>query len=456
MRSELVSDRTAQPVDQRLWRSRRDAIRPLGDRHDPRTRKSSLLRHCRAALKVPLLVGVLLACLPLTLASLILASWSRTPHARDRRRLVVITPFTPGDQSGFARAVKDLTTVLAPRVEQVDVVTVAAAMARPGWVRRQLSSLVTWPLPVPRYCRGLLFGHPGLAEAVARHADAVLVEGLAGALFLTFVRVGGPRIVLRDHEVMARVIALQCAGARFADAVAQRLRLGICYLLSLAIYRRVDRIVTLTDDDRDWILQRFPGVHGRVSTIPVPVSCVDAESTARPTAPVRDLVMVGNFFHRPNVDALLWFCRECAPHLRHRFTLHVCGLDKPLHGMQLDCDRLTVVRHGFVQDIASVADRAPIALAPVVSGGGVRMKNLMLAARGHVVVTTRLGNEGIGFVDGRDAVVCDDGREMAQRIDELSESPAALERIAANGRAYVRGRFRADGIADRFERQLFA
>ena len=51
--------------------------------------------------------------------------------------------------------------------------------------------------------------------------------------------------------------------------------------------------------------------------------------------PLRDLVMVANFFHRPNVDALEWFLAECAPALDPGFTLHVCGQDGPLERARL-------------------------------------------------------------------------------------------------------------------------
>jgi hypothetical protein len=98
-------------------------------------------------------------------------------------------------------------------------------------------------------------------------------------------------------------------------------------------------IVTLTPEDARYIRDHFRLKRARIVTIPVPYEAlplIDSEravaAPAKENDHDRDLLFLGNLYHHPNMEALLWFMRECAPHLHPGFTLHLCGLDKPLNG----------------------------------------------------------------------------------------------------------------------------
>ena len=148
--------------------------------------------------------------------------------------------------------------------------------------------------------------------------------------------------------------------------------------------------------------------------------------------------MLANFYHRPNVDGLVWWLREVAPRLGEGWTLHLCGLDEPLHAVELPPSPVRIVRHGFVEDLDAAFPHVLLALAPVISGGGVRMKNLELAARGMAVVTTARGNEGIGFLPGVEAVVVDEPADMAHALRALADDPAAARAMGERARTRVR------------------
>ena len=257
--------------------------------------------------------------------------------------------------------------------------------------------------------------------------------------------------------MLLRRLAMERDRSRGLERLSHAIRLAVCWLVSRVVYARVDRIVTLTEEDRLALLAWFPQFGDRTRTIRTPFEASDAALPIdAPPLPARALIMVANFHHRPNVDAYEWFLRECAPYLDAGFVLHIFGQDAPLDRVSVPTGDLRVERHGFVDDLVAAAPQARIAVAPVVSGGGIRIKNLLLATLGKAVVTTPLGNEGIGFVDGRDAVVCDDGRTMASRINALATSPSELARLGANAAAFVRQRFGPEAILDQFEREVLA
>jgi glycosyltransferase involved in cell wall biosynthesis len=410
-------------------------------------------RALRTLVKPLLLGAILLLHVPLAVLS-VLHPRKRGTRSQGADPICLVTPFAPSDHSGGARAVQDFVSILRDR-EGFRVVNVEDLSPKPGRVHRWLGALLAWPLPVPPQCSALIAGHHTLGRAL-RDASTVVFESFATALLLYLRRPPAARIVLRDYEVLVRKLRMEYDASTGIAAVSHALRLASCYLISFAVYRKVDHIVTLTEEDRAWLVRSFPALAGRTSAIPVPfpVPATGPPSEAR-TVSAHDLLMVANFFHRPNVDGLLWFLRECAPHLRRNYTLHVCGLDRPLDALDLSDAPVRVVRHGFVDDVEMAVPGAIIAVAPVVSGSGVRIKNLLLASLGKLIVTTPLGNEGIGFINGRDAIIASEGRQMAASLDEIADDPERLAALARNGTATVRHQFSPEAVKLRFDREVF-
>ena len=254
----------------------------------------------------------------------------------------------------------------------------------------------------------------------------MVVEFLSGAMFLLFGPRPRNRLLLREHEPLCRRLWSERRTARGAERLLRPLQAAVAWLAMAAVYARVDGIVALTPQDAAFVRRAFPFFARKVADVPVsidlpvPARPVDSAGRAR-----REMLFLANWYHPPNVDGLRWFLAEVAPRLGEGWTLHLCGLDAPLDGVDLPASPVRVQRHGFVEDVAGAFARVRIAVAPVISGGGVRMKNLELGALEKAIVTTSRGNEGIGFVDGHDAVIADDARAMADAILRLAASPAA-------------------------------
>ena len=75
--------------------------------------------------------------------------------------------------------------------------------------------------------------------------------------------------------------------------------------------------------------------------------------------------------------------------------------------------------------------RTRVALAPLLAGGGSRLKILEALATGRPVVSTSIGAEGLEDLIGRGVVVADDPAVMAAAVAELLRDP---DRSAALGR----------------------
>jgi polysaccharide biosynthesis protein PslH len=123
----------------------------------------------------------------------------------------------------------------------------------------------------------------------------------------------------------------------------------------------------------------------------------------RPT-PRRDdgatLVFVGALGYQPNSKGLLWFASEVLPRLKARRAavprLLIAGASAPREVTALSRDpRIRLL--GRVDDLAALYRQATLALAPMSSGGGTRIKLVEAAAHGVASVSTQAAADGLDW-----------------------------------------------------------
>lgn len=402
--------------------------------------------------------AAMLAALPLlaanALASAVRPGRPRAEKADAGDALYVVVPYPPGEKSGGARAIQGLLRALEDGF-RVEPIPLYAMDAGGGRVRGLLADWLTHALPMPVHCRAFALGGSAVRGRIA-DGRPVVVEFLSGALFLLFGARPGNRLLLREHEPLCRRLWSERRTARGAERLLRPLQALLAWLAMAAVYAKVDRVVALTPEDAAFIRRAFPFFARKVTDVPVSIDLPRFAARMEVREARRELLMLGNFHHRPNVDGLRWWLAEVAPRLGEGWTLHLCGLDAPLEDADLPASPVRVVRHGFVAEVGDAFAGVRIAIAPVISGGGVRMKNLELAALGKAIVTTPLGNEGIGFAAGRDALVAAGAEGMADAIRRLAADPAAAMRMGLRARAHVRARFAHPAVLARYRELLRA
>lgn len=189
--------------------------------------------------------------------------------------------------------------------------------------------------------------------------------------------------------------------------------------------------------ERDIILKEFPDAD--VEVIPLPIQ--DRAPSPTPFNKRSGLLFVGGT-HPPNIDALHYFIGQILPLLRGEIqdiTLTVAGevSRNALKGLDLECVKFT----GYVQDLAPLFDEALVYVAPLRFGAGIKGKIIEAANFGLPVITTSIGAEGIGLVDGKDILVADNAQHFSDAVLRLYRSPDLWERLRDNGRQYVESNF---------------
>lgn len=107
---------------------------------------------------------------------------------------------------------------------------------------------------------------------------------------------------------------------------------------------------------------------------------------------------------------------------------------------------------GRVDDPVPFYNRSQLAVVPLRSGGGSRLKILEAMALGRPVVSTTLGQEGLSLQDGQEILTADDPQTFANRVVQLLEDKRRRERYAKAGRRRVEMDYDWDLLASRLLR----
>ncbi len=259
------------------------------------------------------------------------------------------------------------------------------------------------------------FWDPALAAAVREEAgddlDVLVVEHVQLLPYARRVRAG--RTVVDMHNIESLLtarIAASGTGPRKAVFALEARALR-------ALERRAaaaDVVAVVSDADRRALADVV--AHPRVVVVP------NAWDTPEPLPPADGPVasFVALLSWGPNVDAAVWFCRTVWPLVTARMPearLQLVGRNPAPAVQQLAGPSVQVT--GTVPDLAPWYGRTRVCVAPLLAGGGSRLKILEALAAGRPVVATTIGAEGLEDLVGRGVVVADEPERMAEEVVAL-------------------------------------
>jgi glycosyltransferase involved in cell wall biosynthesis len=180
--------------------------------------------------------------------------------------------------------------------------------------------------------------------------------------------------------------------------------------------------------------------HG-LAVIALPNTVEPVPNPLRRLAEPPDLLFVGNLTYAPNAVAARALVEVVLPAVRQRVRSPVTativgdwGSDET--GVQLA--ELPGVRVlGFVGDLGPLYARASVAVVPLRSGSGTRIKLLEAFARRVPVVTTPAGAAGLAAVPGTHLLVGNDDAAVADAVVELISDPERAQQMADAAAKYV-------------------
>jgi polysaccharide biosynthesis protein PslH len=204
---------------------------------------------------------------------------------------------------------------------------------------------------------------------------------------------------------------------------------------------KADILLPITE--RDLLIFRSLGFTGKALVTPVGFDSSayipDKASFSRPIS----IGFLGSLDWQPNQEGLKWLIDEvwlkyfadnddtdptCT-------VLHIAGRHAP---DWLKNQRIRNIEfHGEVTDAKAFMNQHSIAIIPLLSGSGIRIKMLEAMLLGRVVLTTSMGMEGIGARDGEEILVANTPEEFFEKINFCLENPHLLHSMGEKARIFA-------------------
>jgi glycosyltransferase involved in cell wall biosynthesis len=122
-------------------------------------------------------------------------------------------------------------------------------------------------------------------------------------------------------------------------------------------------------------------------------------------------------------------------------TLTIAGSDPRGDVRHLAADDIEV--RGWAPDLQPLFDAARVFVAPLRYGAGIKIKVLESLARGVPAVLSPIAGEGLGVLDGRDALVASSPGEFASAVIRLHGDQELWRRLVEGGASLIERRFSA-------------
>jgi glycosyltransferase involved in cell wall biosynthesis len=315
------------------------------------------------------------------------------------------------------------------RVARVDVIDLPFhSKTSSARIARNLSRVLRGVPPLVDRFAG--FGDRLRELIAAKHYDFAILDHFWCAPYVEQVRPHARRVLVDLTDVDSAWHESMAERARFFEAAAHRRFATAARRLEQRLLRQFDGILVTSEHDAEQIRPMVPG-----STITIYPNALP--EVPAPTREERSgIAFSGNLEYAPNIEAIRFFRDRIWPQIRPRPGLKWRIIGKNAHAIHdLVAGDPQVEITGFVEDAIATLASAQIAVAPVLSGSGTRVKILEAWAAATPVVSTTVGAQGLIIKNGEDLVVADDPREFAVIISQLLDCPAERHRIGWHGRA---------------------
>ena len=282
-----------------------------------------------------------------------------------------------------------------------------------------------------------------LDDELARNPyDAVLFEGLPVAGYRTPERL---RVILDEHNIEYE---LAKRSYQTADGLMRR---GFNWMeyrrlkpQEIARWQRADLVLVTSEREQLLLKGALPGKSVRVVPNGVDIHTFAPDTTIA-EEPGR-IIFTASFDYYPNVQGSLHFAENIWPRIRDArqdATWYLVGRNPPPEIQRLGAlPGVTVT--GGVPEVQPHLAAAQVAIVPLLTGAGTRLKILEALAMRRAIVSTALGCEGLACVPGEHLLVADEPEAFAASVVDLLDHEPRRASLGEQGRTLVEERYSWD------------
>jgi len=152
----------------------------------------------------------------------------------------------------------------------------------------------------------------------------------------------------------------------------------------------------------------------------------------------KDLLFIGGFDHKPNVDAVKYLHDEIMPLLwktNPDIIINIIGSNVPVEIESLSSDKFKIL--GFIDDVSPYFLNSKVFVAPLRYGAGIKGKIGQSLEYALPLVTTNIGAEGFNFGRNKDVVIANTKKEIVDNIIAIYNNESLWHQISLDSKEVI-------------------
>ena len=264
--------------------------------------------------------------------------------------------------------------------------------------------------------------------------DYIVLEGVFLGLYLEAIKKhSAAKIVLRAHNVEHLIWKRleEEEESWVKKAYLKHVEIDKFEKYEQDVIGSVDGVISISPIDNQYFIKEKAK-----NTLILPV-CV--EEVVQANLPATFSVgFLGGMDWLPNRKGVDWFLENVWPSFHKKFpsaSFNLAGRNFPKDLMDLKIPG--VVMQGEIENAHNFIGKQSLMIAPIFSGSGMRVKIIEAMSLGKVVLSTKIGAEGIAYKADQNILIADTAADWLAALERISQSKEALEQLGTNAKLLV-------------------
>lgn len=212
------------------------------------------------------------------------------------------------------------------------------------------------------------------------------------------------------------------------------------------LYEKSDVIYYPSDVEVQEIKKHYPNINAKA--IPAYIFDEKELSNQKVFDDTANLLFVGGFGHKPNIDAVLWFVSSVFPLILEKkpnMKFYIVGSNPPEEITSLSSNNIVVT--GFVSDeeLIQLYNQCRMVVVPLRYGAGVKGKVVEAMYYQIPIVTTLVGAEGI-IGSENILLIAETELDFARKIIDLYDDLESLKLLSKASIGYINENFTSKAV----------